>query len=237
MKFDVTNRFTGAVQFTAEIDCADDASTLGLAVRWALESDANLSGAYLFGADLSGAYLIGAYLRGADLRDADLSGAYLSDADLRDANLRGANLSGANLIDVDLSDADLSGANLSGAYLIGAYLRGADLRGADLRGAHGVNEWVKCIQIDTYPVTYTAEIIQIGRQRHTHQDWAEFPDAQILAMDGAKALAWWKKYKAWLFQTIEICPAKPTGFVADGRKGRRDSAHGMRPLRHNTPAC
>jgi len=218
MKFDVTNRFTGAVQFTAEIDCADDASTsikLGLAFRWALESDANLSGAYLFGAYLRDADLSGAYLRDADLRDANLSGAYLFGADLSDADLRGANLSGANLIDVDLSDADLSDANLSGAYLIGAYLSGANLRGADLRGAHGVNEWVKCIQIDTYPVTYTAEIIQIGCQRHTHQDWAEFPDAQIRAMDGAKALAWWRKYKTWLFQTIEICPAKPTGFVAE----------------------
>jgi hypothetical protein len=29
-------------------------------------------------------------------------------------------------------------------------------------------------------------------------------------MDGAKALAWWSKYKAWIFATIELCPAKPT---------------------------
>ena len=63
MKFEVKNRFSGEVQFTAEIECAEDASVsvkLGLAVRWA-------------------------YKTGADLRDADLRG-----ADLRGANLRGA---------------------------------------------------------------------------------------------------------------------------------------------------
>ena len=149
MRFDVTNRSTDAVQFTAEIDCAYNATTstkLGLAVRWAFKNDASLS-----------------------------------DANLSDANLRHADLSGANL-----------------------------------RGAHGVNDHVKCIQIDTYPITYTAEIIQIGCQRHTHQEWAEFTDSQIRAMDGTKALAWWTKYKTWLFQTIEMCPAKPTGFMAKG---------------------
>ena len=128
LKFDVRNRFTGAVQFTAEIDCRDDASTsikLGLAIKWAIKSGANLSGAYLSGADLSGAYLSGANLSGAYLSGADLSGADLSGAYLSGAYLSGANLSGAYLSGADLSGAYLSGAYLSGAYLSGAYL-GAD---------------------------------------------------------------------------------------------------------------
>ena len=90
MKFDILNRFTGAVQITAEIECGDNELTsikLGLAVRWAFKSGADLRGADLRGADLRGANL-----RGADLRGADLSG-----ADLRGANLRGADLSGADL--------------------------------------------------------------------------------------------------------------------------------------------
>ena len=118
IKFDVTNRFSSAIKFTAEIECADDAPTsikLGLAVKWALKSRANLSDAYLSDAYLSGADLSGAYLSGADL-----SGAYLSGADLSGADLSGADLSGAYL----------SGADLSGAYLSGAYLSGADLSGA-----------------------------------------------------------------------------------------------------------
>jgi len=133
--YKILNRLTGEVQFTAEIECAPDASPsikLGLAVKFAIKSRADLSGANLSRADLSEANLSGADLSGAnlsraDLSEADLSGAYLSGADLSGANLSGANLSGANL-----SRADLSGANLSGADLSGADLSRADLSGANL---------------------------------------------------------------------------------------------------------
>ncbi len=104
IKFDVLNRWTGSVQFTAEIECDEGASLrikAGLALKWAYKS----------GADLRGAVLSGAVLRGADLRGADLSDAVLRDADLRDA---------------DLSDAVLRGADLRGAPVIFA---GADERG------------------------------------------------------------------------------------------------------------
>ena len=45
ISFNILNRFTGKVQFTAEIDCAPDASEsvkMGLAVRLAIKSCANL---------------------------------------------------------------------------------------------------------------------------------------------------------------------------------------------------
>ena len=108
MKFEIRNRFTGAVQVIAEIECDEDENfslKMGLAVRWAVKNGANLSGA-----NLSDAYLSDAYLSGANL-----SGANLSDANLRGADLSGANLSGANLSGANLSDAYLSDANLSGA--------------------------------------------------------------------------------------------------------------------------
>jgi hypothetical protein len=120
-KFKVRNRWTGNVQFTAEIEVTPDMVhrvKLGLAVRWARKR-----GAVLRGADLRGADLRDADLRDADLRDADLRGAVLRDADLRDADLRGADLRGA-----DLRGADLRGADLRGADLRGAVLRDADLR-------------------------------------------------------------------------------------------------------------
>ena len=55
MQFDVKNRSTGDVQFTAEINCIDDTPTslkLGLAVRWAIKHDADLADANLAGANL-----------------------------------------------------------------------------------------------------------------------------------------------------------------------------------------
>ena len=108
MQFEIRNRYTESVLFTAEIACAEDAPAsvkIGSAVIWAA-------------------------MTGANLRRADLSGANLSGA-----NLRGANLSGANLSGADLSGADLSEANLSKADLSEADLRWADLRWADLSEA------------------------------------------------------------------------------------------------------
>ena len=98
LKFNVMNRLSGEVQFTAEIDCAEDALPsikLGLAVKWAIASRANLSRANLYGANLSGADLSRANLYGADLSGADLSGADLSGANLYGADLSGADLYGA----------------------------------------------------------------------------------------------------------------------------------------------
>ena len=138
MKYEIKNRWTGNVQFVAEIDCNETASIgvkIGLAVKWAIENRAVLRGAVLRDADLSRADLRGADLRGADLSRADLRGAVLSRADLSGAVLRGAVLSRAVLSRADLSRADLSGAVLRDANLRDANLSHADLRHADLSSA------------------------------------------------------------------------------------------------------
>ena len=110
----------------------------------------------------------------------------------------------------DLSGADLSGANLRGANLRGAHLSGAALSGAHLDGVCGLNDWIKNIQIEDWPISYTSETMQIGCQRHPLDAWRNFSDAEIHAMDGRKALAFWAKWKSWIFQTIEMAPAQPT---------------------------
>ena len=105
IKFDVINRWSGKVQFTADIDCDENASSsvkLGLAVRWAVKAR-------------------------ADLADANLADAYLADANLAYANLARANLTGAYLARANLADADLTGAYLTGAYLARANLADANL--------------------------------------------------------------------------------------------------------------
>jgi uncharacterized protein YjbI with pentapeptide repeats len=147
--FAIRNRRSGEIQFTAKIEADDTTPTgvkVGLAVRWAISSEANLSEANLSGANLSeaslyranlsGANLSGANLYRADLYRANLYEASLSEADLSEADLSGANLSGASLSEADLSEADLSGANLSGANLSGANLSGANLSEANLSGAN-----------------------------------------------------------------------------------------------------
>jgi hypothetical protein len=118
-KFDVLNRWTNAVQFTAEINTTQDmlpSIKLGLAIMWGVKN-----GVKLRGANLAGAYLSGFDLRKVGLRDVNLSGAYLS----------GANLSGANLGGANLSDANLNGTILTGAEIRDVILTGSTLTGAE----------------------------------------------------------------------------------------------------------
>jgi hypothetical protein len=138
MKFDIKNRWTGSVQFTAEINCGEDASIsfkVGLSVRWVCKNGAVLGNAVLRNADLSGAYLRNADLSGADLGNADLSG-----ADLSGAYLRNAVLGNAVLRNADLSGADLSGADLSGAPKI-ENIHQAVYNAASAVGALNMNVW------------------------------------------------------------------------------------------------
>ena len=96
MKIKIKNRFSGEVQFIADIDCRDDELTyvkIGLAVKWAIKNNANLDGANLDGANLYGANLGCANLYGANLNRANLDG-----ANLHGANLYGATLDGKKLI-------------------------------------------------------------------------------------------------------------------------------------------
>ena len=196
MKFDILNRWDGSVIVTADIDTdsEDKSIQLGLAVRWAVKNKANLSDANLSDADLSD----------ADLWNADMRNANLSDATLWNADLRNANLSDADLRNADLSDADLMNADMRNANLWNA-----NLMNADLRNASGNMKHIKTMQIDGWPISYTATVMQIGCQRYPIEKWRKFQDKTIDRMDSS-ALAWWKVWKPIIFQIIEASPAEPT---------------------------
>ncbi len=143
-QFIVRNRWTDAVQFTAEIEVAPDMTTrvkLGLAVRWARKNGADMSGANLSGANLRGANMSGANLRGANMSDANLRGANMSDADMSGANLRGANMSGANMSGANLPPVKIE--NIHQTIYAAASQEGAlDMRSWHCGAAHCRAGWV-----------------------------------------------------------------------------------------------
>lgn len=156
----------------------------------------------LHSADLHSADLYDADLYDADLRGADLRGANLYGANLRDANLYCANLYGANLHDADLRDANLRYADLRDANLYGA-----NLHGADLRDVVGNSREVKSLQLETYSITYTSKVLQIGCEQYLIEDWFKFDDNTISGMD-SQALKFWKKWKDIIKQIVEMSPCE-----------------------------
>ena len=198
IKFDVHNRFTGAVQFTAEIDCTERASRsvkLGLAVKWAIETGANL-----VGADLARANLARANLARANLAGANLAGANLVGANLVGADLVGASLADADLVGASLADAYLARANLADAYLADANLARANLAGANLAGANWTNGAaitrapLQLFGLD-YPVTIVDAHMQIGCELHSLAEWEAFDDERISRMDGKRARRFWDAHR------------------------------------------
>jgi len=131
---------------------------------------------------------------------------------LRSANLRYANLRSANLRSADLRSANLSYANLSYANLRSANLRSADLRLMSIWGTRGNNTIVKSIHCDTYDVSYTDKILQIGCQHHNIEEWWKFNSREIADMDGKQSLKWWKIWKPILKKIIKYSPAENNGF-------------------------
>lgn len=125
----------------------------------------------------------------ADLRGVNLRGVNLRGVNLSDANLRGANLSYANITGVNLSYADLTGVNFSYANL-----SGVNLSGANLIGAIGNGKEVRTLQTPIYIVTCYKNIIQIGCERHTFQEWLGFDDKTISDMEDG-ALEFWGEWK------------------------------------------
>ena len=64
----------------------------------------------------------------------------------------------------------------------------------------------KCICIDfavNWVITITDNHIKIGCQQHLIAEWHAFSDNEIAEMD-SNALVWWKKWKGFIFQAIEL---------------------------------
>ena len=94
------------------------------------------------------------------------------------------------------------------------------------------------MQIEEDWITYIHSHMQIGDQRRSISEWARLSDEKVAQdlpitdrhMDRIRSrrfraesdealhtqerhqrgLAFWRKYKAFIFQTIETCPAEPT---------------------------
>jgi len=142
-------------------------------------------------------------MSGADMSGADISYADISYADMSYANMRGANMSGANMSSADMRGADMRGADMSSANMSGANMSSADMRGADMSYAVGNMEEVKSMQLEKYMIAFTSDILCIGCQQHTIEDWFGFTDDRISKMDRG-ALEWWKKWKDFIFTAIEM---------------------------------
>ena len=79
----------------------------------------------------------------------------------------------------------------------------ANLIGANLRDAKGNLREFKTMQIETYSISFTKDILQIGCKRYSIEEWKNFDDETIGKMDSG-ALTFWNKWKQFIFTAIEL---------------------------------
>ena len=97
--------------------------------------------------------------------------------------------------------------NLYGTSLYGTNLYGANLCGDDLRGANLCGEKLTKTPLSVVGLRYWCLIsdgyMRLGCKRFTHEEWENFNDKEIKAMD-YHALEFWKQWKAPL---LAMCAA------------------------------
>jgi uncharacterized protein YjbI with pentapeptide repeats len=118
-----------------------------------------------------------------------------------------ADLYNADLYNADLYNTDLYNANLYNANLYNANLRYANLSDANLYNCIGNGQQIKTIIVEKHIINYTKDVLQIGCKRYAIEKWKNFTDEEISEMDNG-ALEWWKKWKDWIFKTIEMSTAE-----------------------------
>jgi hypothetical protein len=144
IKFQIKNRWSGAVQFECELEARYESEShgvrLGAAIKLALRAGANLADANLADANLADANLARAYLARANLAGANLAGANLARAYLAEANLADANLARANLADANLARAKNAEAAMARTIIVP---EGELIVWKKCEGAHGETVIVK----------------------------------------------------------------------------------------------
>jgi len=154
------------------------------------------------------------YFNSCDLMGASFENAVITHARFTNCNFFHANFKNAVLDACIFDKCDLRGANFEGARIHATTFWWSDLKGirlkdTSLRNIIGDMKQIKSMTWDNYSVVYTHNMLQIDSERHSIEDWWKFDDSEIIRMLGFDGLAWWKKWKDLIRQTIELSPAEP----------------------------
>jgi uncharacterized protein YjbI with pentapeptide repeats len=175
---------------------------------WANFSDSNFRGSNFSDSDFSdsnfrGSNFRGSNFRGSDFRGSNFRGSDFSDSDFRGSDFRGSNFRGSDFRDSNFSDSNFRGSNFSDSDFSDSNFRGSNFRGSKHQYKIGnMREW-HSMQLDTYMIVFNKHILAIGCQQFSIKEWREFSDKQIENMD-KEALAWWAKWKDFIFKAIEL---------------------------------
>jgi uncharacterized protein YjbI with pentapeptide repeats len=159
------------------------------------------------GGNFWGGNFLGGNFRGGNFRGGNFRGGDFWGGDFLGGNFRGGNFLGGDFLGGNFRGGNFLGGNFRGGDFLGGNFRGGDFRGGNFRGGDFWGEKIAHKPLSLYGLHWGVWISEtrmaIGCQVHTHNDWAEFDDHAIAAMD-RQALRFWRENKAFL---LAMCAA------------------------------
>jgi len=215
----IYSSLTGEQLYSAPCDQGmDQGASIGCALIWAIDNSKRICGSDMTGIviedqDLSGRNFSCCNLSGCSFINCNLSGckfdrAIATNGYFSKCNLDGATFVGANLQFTRLESCSTSGLSLKYCNIHKTDFSGSRLDECDIYGTHGVCDYIKNIQIDTYPVSYTYSRVQFGCENLSIGKIKDIDTKKLLELDGRNALRFWRKNKIIINSIVDEYPAK-----------------------------
>lgn len=128
--------------------------------------------------------------------------------DTTNLDLSGGDFENFNFDSVDMQGCMFDDANLFKANINNTNFKDCSFHNTRIEGVHGLNDYVKSLFLENWAIAYTSEVLQIGRRRHTIEEWDSFTFEELHGM-GARVLPYIMKYEAVMKTILENFPAKP----------------------------
>jgi hypothetical protein len=154
----------------------------------------------------------------------DFRGVILSDDSFRCIEFNGVDLSGGFLdgckfVDCIFKNCELDGVSFVNSYLTGSKFISSSLKGANFTNARLIDTLIvdskinglignaielKSMQVETYQVAYYDNILAIGCEQKTIEEWKNITREELIKLDGFYAVSWWKKWEDVIFKSFDI---------------------------------
>ena len=131
----------------------------------------------------------------------------MTNGSIESCDLTGATLISANTQFTKIRNSVLKDCSFKYCNVHKTEFLDSDLSESIIYGTHGICDYIKNIQVDTYPTSYTNSRIQMGCENLSIETARAMDDKFVIGLDGKTALKFWRANKEMIFSTMESYPA------------------------------
>lgn len=141
-------------------------------------------------------------IKNSDIRNSLFNYSRLSKLKLEKVKLKKCDFRGSELDNSSFSDCDLTGCNFWEASLLNIRLDNVYLM-----DTIGNGKEIKSLQIGTFTIVYTCNLLQVGCKIYPIDKWSTFTNRDLLEMGGREAAKFWNYHGDEILNLVRLSPA------------------------------